>query len=74
MNRFRAVFFLALAAALTTGMMLLASLTSEEYMKWLSGLSVVQTKLVTPSLIVLTVLFLGLAGYARSKREPEDDR
>jgi hypothetical protein len=71
MNKLRIVFFLALAAALTTGMMLLASLTSAEYMEWLSGLSSVQAKLVVPLLIALTAVFLALAGYVRSKSSPD---
>jgi hypothetical protein len=73
MKKMRIAFFLALAAALATGMALLAVLTAEGLQGWLSTLPANQAKLVTPALVVLTALFLALAGYIRIKREPGGD-
>jgi hypothetical protein len=73
MNKLRIVFFLALAAALATGMLLFATLAARDYMGWLTALPANQAKLVTPALITVTVLFLALAGHVRSRRGSDEN-
>jgi hypothetical protein len=73
-NTSRFAFFLALAAALATGMIFLASLFAIEITAWLIALPPMQAKLVQPASLLLTIVFLGIAAYTRNKSAPEEDR
>jgi len=66
------VFIVAIALALTTGLLLGASVLSDAVFQWLQSLAPGKARMVQSILVLLTVLLLGIGVYIHRKSRARD--